>query len=264
MSTIIIGSPDNPDRYVYNPESPRDTSNRVEPNRAPAQLPNIPDNLITDEMRLQNIIDNKNLFKNIPSPDREGMNVYQDMIQDFRTSTPKRGDVYTKRFPITSALENLANSGGIFGTLARAAFDQGKGTVSNLAGGLFPGAGETFRGIAEDFAAAPGGVAEDFKTLIGLKDDNPVKGEVREVLDVKKNTAEDIAPGSIFPTEDTASAGEVTISDDLPSLLPAEPQFEPGTLEFIQEQGRKNVEAFPDVLGTDEFGQAVLKKLGIQ
>ena len=98
---IIIGSPDNPNRYVYNPSSPRDTSNKVEPSRSPAQLPNIPDNLITDEMRLQNIVDNKDIFKSQPSPTRPGMNVYQDMIQDFRTSTPERMETYAKRFPLT-------------------------------------------------------------------------------------------------------------------------------------------------------------------
>jgi len=137
MSNIIIGRPSNPDRYVYNPKDARDVlSGRVEPLRAPANLPNIPDNLITDEMRLQNIIDNKNLSKNIPSPDREGMNVYQDIIQDFRTSTPERGEVYTKRFPITSVLENLANSGGIFGTVGRAIFDKGRNTVADTVTGL--------------------------------------------------------------------------------------------------------------------------------
>ena len=137
MSNIIIGRPSNPDRYVYNPKDARDVlSGRVEPLRAPANLPNIPDNLITDEMRLQNIIDNKNLSKNIPSPDREGMNVYQDIIQDFRTSTPERGEVYTKRFPITSALENFAGSGGIFGTVGRAIFDKGRNTVADTVNGL--------------------------------------------------------------------------------------------------------------------------------
>ena len=64
---VIIGRPGNPDRYVYNPSNPRDTSNKVEPDRSPAQLPNIPDNLITNEMRLQNIIDNKDIYKNQPS-----------------------------------------------------------------------------------------------------------------------------------------------------------------------------------------------------
>jgi hypothetical protein len=131
------------------------------------------------------------------------MNVYQDTIQDFRTSSPVNAAAYEQRFPLTAGLENIISSGGIFGTLARAAFDQGKETASNLAGGLFPGAGDTFRGIAEDFAAAPGGFAKDFNTMVGLKDDNPIKGEVREVLGVKKNTPEDIVQSSdVFKTED--------------------------------------------------------------
>ena len=145
---------------------------------------------------LQNIIDRKDVLKLQASPDRPGMNVYQDTIQDFRTSSPVNAAAYEQRFPLTAGLENIISSGGIFGTLARAAFDQGKETASNLAGGLFPGAGDTFRGIAEDFAAAPGGFAEDFKTMVGLKDDNPIKGEVREVLGVKKNTSEDIIESS--------------------------------------------------------------------
>ena len=61
---VIIGS--GKDAYRYNPENPRDVSDRVEPLRAPAQLPNIPDNLVTNEMRLQNLIDNKDIFKNQP------------------------------------------------------------------------------------------------------------------------------------------------------------------------------------------------------
>tara|TARA_Y100000114_G_scaffold67527_1_gene61896 strand:- start:17 stop:865 length:849 start_codon:yes stop_codon:yes gene_type:complete len=152
---------------------------------------------------LQNIIDRKDVLKLQASPDRPGMNVYQDTIQDFRTSSPVNAAAYEQRFPLTAGLENIISSGGIFGTLARAAFDQGKEAASNLTGGLFPGAGDTFRGIAEDFAAAPGGFAEDFKTMVGLKDDNPVKGEVREVLGVKKNTPEDIVESSdVFKTEE--------------------------------------------------------------
>jgi len=76
-------------------------------NVQPAQLPNIPDNLITNEMRLQNIVDNKDIFKNQPSPTRPGMNVYQDRMQDFRTSTPERMKTYAKRFPLTQMAMTL-------------------------------------------------------------------------------------------------------------------------------------------------------------
>jgi hypothetical protein len=83
---------------------------------------------------LQNIIDRKDVLKLQASPDRPGMNVYQDTIQDFRTSSPVNAAAYEQRFPLTAGLENIISSGGIFGTLARAAFDQGKETASNLAG----------------------------------------------------------------------------------------------------------------------------------
>ena len=44
-------------------------------------------------------------------------------------------------------------------------------------------------------AAAPGEFAEDFTTMFGInKDDNPVKSVLREELDIKKNTSNDISP----------------------------------------------------------------------
>ena len=199
MSTIIIGSPDNPDRYFYNPKSPRDTSNRVEPDRAPAQLPNIPDNLITDQMRLQNIVDNKNLFKNEPSPDRPGMNLYQDKIQDFRTSTPERMQVYAERFPITQFMMETPRAiaeNSLFGNLISSlnqSFTGAKNKASNFSKGLFPqglfpGLGPTVQGFAEDLSNVPSGIKKDMSNFKGL---------FRDLTGTKKNTSEDLAPGSI-------------------------------------------------------------------
>ena len=206
---IIIGSPDNPDRYFYNPESPRDTSNKVEPDRAPAQLPNIPDNLITDQMRLQNIVDNKNLFKNVPSPDRPGMSVYQDQIEQFRTSTPERMQVYGERFPFAQFMMETPRKiaeNTLFGNLISSlnqSFTGAKNKVSDFSRGLFPqglfpGLGPTIQGFAEDLSNVPSGIKKDM---------NNFKGLFREITGTKKNTAEDLAPGSMT---DEPSVGSIT------------------------------------------------------
>ena len=211
---------------------------------------------------LQNIIDRKDVLKLQPSPDRPGMNLYQDTIQDFRTSSPTNMAAYADRFPLTQfmmegpkAIAQNTLLGNIISAIGGA-----KNKVGEFASGLFPqgfmpGLGDEVDRFMTQLAAAPGGFKKDFVKMF-TKDDEPTKANLRENFDIKKNTAEDIVEGSLFPG---GGVMEVTQTE-----LPAEPQFEPGTLEFIQEQGRRNVEAFPNVLGTDEFGQAVLKKLGIQ
>jgi hypothetical protein len=119
-----------------------------------------------------------------------------------------------------------------------------------------PGLGAEFDKLGSQLSEAPGNFKKDVAKMFGMTDDEPTKANLRDDFGIKKNTAEDIVEGSLFP-----GGGVMKVTQ---TELPAEPQFEPGTLEFIQEQGRRNVEAFPNVLGTDEFGQAVLKKLGIQ
>src|SRR5210317_9064 len=140
--TIQQGYQDNSGNYQI--QGGIDDSSRLDKNPPrnvqPAQLPNIPDNLITNEMRLQNIIDNKDIFKNQPSPTRPGMNVYQDRMQDFRTSTPEAMQTYANRFPLTqfamTGLPRIAMSmipgGNVFSAIANA-YQSGKGKVQ---GGL--------------------------------------------------------------------------------------------------------------------------------
>jgi len=195
---VIIGS--GKDAYRYNPQNPRDVSDRVEPLRAPAQLPNIPDNLVTNEMRLQNLIDNKDIYKNQPSPTRPGMNVYQDQIQDFRTSTPEAMQTYADRFPLAqfmmTAPEKIARSTMLGNVIS--SIGGGFNKAKNFAGGLFPGDNTMLNNMAGDFAALPskfkkdaGQMISDFQNL--TPDLDKGVSAFRDFLGVKKNNATDIA-----------------------------------------------------------------------
>ncbi len=195
---VIIGS--GKDAYRYNPENPRDVSDRVEPLRAPAQLPNIPDNLVTNEMRLQNLIDNKDIYKNQPSPTRPGMNVYQDQMQDFRTSTPEAMQTYADRFPLAqfmmTAPEKIARSTMLGNVIS--SIGGGFNKAKNFAGGLFPGDNTMLNNMAGDFAALPskfkkdaGQMISDFQNL--TPDLDKGVSAFRDFFGVKKNNATDIA-----------------------------------------------------------------------
>tara|TARA_R100001591_G_C4332000_1_gene178341 strand:+ start:417 stop:1307 length:891 start_codon:yes stop_codon:yes gene_type:complete len=132
------------------------------------------------------------------APYADGRSEFQRDLARGIKSDPFFASAYADRFPLTNAMMNipstiLENTG--IGRLISAIGDQAKG-AADFAGGLFPGAGATFSGIAEDLAAAPSGVAEDFTAMLGLKDDNPVKGEVRDILGVKKNTPGDMMESS--------------------------------------------------------------------
>lgn len=89
---------------------------------------------------LQNIVDQKNILKFQTSPDRPGMNAYQDAIQNFRTSSDANMAAYADRFPLTqfamTGLPRIAMSmlpgGNVFSTIANA-YQSGKGRVQ---GGL--------------------------------------------------------------------------------------------------------------------------------
>ena len=232
---------------------------------------------------LQNIIDRKDVLKLQPSPDRPGMNLYQDTIQDFRTSSPTNMAAYGQRFPLTQfmmegpkALAQNTLIGNILSAMGGAKDKAGEFASGLFPQGFMPGLGAEFDKFGSQLAAAPGELKKDVAKMFGMLDDEPTKVNLREDFGIKKNTAEDIVEGSLF-TEDNyrqmfgepmidlaGGEGPQPLGKVSETKLPAKSQFEPGTLEFIQEQGKKNVEAFPDVLGTDKFGQAVLKKLGIQ
>ena len=196
---VVIGS--GKDAYRYNPENPRDVSDRVNSFEDRGRLPNIPDNLITNEMRLENLVDNKDYFKNQPSPTRPGMNVYQDRMQDFRTSSPEAMQTYEDRFPLTqfmmTAPEKIARStmlGNVISSIGNR-YNQAKDFV----GGLFPGDNTMLNNMAGDFAALPGALKKDLGTMakevpqILLQDIDKGVGAFRDFLGVKKNNATDIA-----------------------------------------------------------------------
>jgi len=148
-------------------------------NVQPAQLPNIPDNLITNKMRLQNIVDNKDIFKNQPSPTRPGMNVYQDRMQDFRTSTPEAMQTYADRFPLTqmamTGLPRIAMSmipgGNVFSAIANA-YQSGKGKVQG-------GARSLGSNLAGEFSGTLSGLKGLLPTSVGGQN---VPGEPKEFV----------------------------------------------------------------------------------
>jgi|DEB0MinimDraft_3_1074331.scaffolds.fasta_scaffold02073_5 hypothetical protein len=195
---VIIGS--GKDAYRYNPENPRDVSDRVNSFEDRGRLPNIPDNLITNEMRLENLVDNKDYFKNQPSPTRPGMNVYQDRMQDFRTSSPEAMQTYADRFPLTqfmmTAPEKIARSTMLGNVIS--SIGGGFNKAKNFAGGLFPGDNTMLNNMAGDFAALPskfkkdaGQMISDFQNL--TPDLDKGVSAFRDFLGVKKNNATDIA-----------------------------------------------------------------------
>tara|TARA_R100001591_G_scaffold43310_2_gene54508 strand:+ start:286 stop:1113 length:828 start_codon:yes stop_codon:yes gene_type:complete len=148
---------------------------------------------------LQNIIDRKDVLKLQASPDRPGMNLYQDTIQDFRTSSPTNMAAYGQRFPITQFMMETPRKiaeNTLFGNLVSSlnqSFTGAKNKTSDFSRGLFPqglfpGLGPTIQGFAEDLSNVPSGIKKDM---------NNFKGLFRELTGTKKNTAEDLAPGSM-------------------------------------------------------------------
>ncbi len=66
----------------------------------------------------------------------DGRSEFQRTLNRGRQADPFFDQAYTQRFPITSALENFAGSGGIFGTVGRTIFDKGRQTVADSISGL--------------------------------------------------------------------------------------------------------------------------------
>ena len=168
---------------------------------------------------LQNIIDRKDVLKLQPSPDRPGMNLYQDTIQDFRTSSPTNMAAYAQRFPFQQFLmegpQAIAENtllGNIISAMGGA-----KNKVGEFASGLFPqgfmpGLGDEVDRFTTQLTAAPGEFKKDFVEMF-TKDDEPTKANLRENFDIKKNTAEDIVEGSLF--KDTEVQTNVPFTDEL-------------------------------------------------
>ena len=185
---IIIGGGDN--AYFFNPENPRDTSNKVKPDTGFIAAPASP----APEDQLQFLIDNKNKLTGVQGVNPD-LNAYQEAIQDFRTSDPMNMAAYADRFPMTNFMMNIPNiiaDNTLFGQVI-SALGSGKDKAKEFASGLFPqgfmpGLGQTFTEIKEDAKKVIPGVTKDLNTFTGL---------FRNITDTKKKTAEDIAPGSI-------------------------------------------------------------------
>jgi len=139
------------------------------------------------------------------APYKDGRSEFQRELSRGIDNDPAFAQAYAERFPITNLLMTLPSTileSTIPARVISGALNKGR-DVADFAGGLFPGAGATFQGIGEDFATAPAGIQEDFTTMLGInKDDNPVKSVLREELDIKKNTSNDISPDTFMKAED--------------------------------------------------------------
>ena len=132
---------------------------------------------------------------------------FEKAIDDFIKFEPGGAEAYKAdqgllgafNVAMTNLPEAIAEK-SLLGNIISGALNKGR-DVADFAGGLFPGAGATFQGIGEDLAATPAKLKKDIDTLLG-KDDNPVKSVLREELNIKKNTSNDISPDTFMKAED--------------------------------------------------------------
>ena len=132
---------------------------------------------------------------------------FEKAIDDFIKFEPGGAEAYKAdqgllgafNVAMTNLPEAIAEK-TLLGNIISGALNKGR-DVADFAGGLFPGAGATFQGIGEDLAATPAKLKKDIDTLLG-KDDNPVKSVLREELNIKKNTSNDISPDTFMKAED--------------------------------------------------------------
>ena len=212
---------------------------------------------------LQNIIDRKDVLKLQASPDRPGMNVFQDLMQDFRTSSPTNMAAFAQRFPMQQFMmegpKKIAQN-TLFGNILSA-----MGGAKDFASGLFPqgfmpGLGAEVDRFTTQLAAAPGEFKEDFVKMF-TKDDEPTKANLREDFGIKKNTAEDIVEGSLFAGE---AIPEVT-QTDVPFVNLNQIVNPSESIESYQQNLINQAQAFPaGNIPIDNYTQAVLDKMGIK
>jgi hypothetical protein len=188
---------------------------------------------------------------------------FEKAIDDFIKFQPGGAEAYKAdqgllgafNVAMTNLPEAIAEK-SILGNIISGALNRGR-DVADFAGGLFPGAGSTFEGIARDLAAAPAGIKEDFTTMLGVnKDDNPVKSVLREELDIKKNTSNDISPDTFMDETTEPFYGGRSPSDELfaSQTLPANPN-----LTFGRQFNRMN--QGPEFA---RYIDRVMKNLGIE
>ena len=188
---------------------------------------------------------------------------FEKAIDDFIKFEPGGAEAYKAdqgllgafNVAMTNLPEAIAEK-SILGNIISGALNRGR-DVADFAGGLFPGAGATFQGIGEDLAAAPAGIKEDFTTMLGInKDDNPVKSVLREELNIKKNTSNDISPDTFMSETTEPFYGGRSPSDELfaSQTLPANPN-----LKFGRQLNRMNQGP-----GFAQYIDRVMKNLGIK
>ena len=167
---IIIGSPNNPDRYVYNPSNPSDTSNKP----GSSSSSNVPDqiqvgsnpqndqpifvqsqaskekDLAEKKAAILAMAGNANSYS--PSPSTGGIDrdkiiafrqesgmtgpEYSSFLQDLKKANPSAFD---KQFPGPSdAIQNFIKGGGVLGNILSSIFNNvkeaGINTIENMAG----------------------------------------------------------------------------------------------------------------------------------
>ena len=188
---------------------------------------------------------------------------FEKAIDDFIKFEPGGAEAYKAdqgllgglNIAMTNLPEAIAEK-SILGNIISGALNRGR-DIADFAGGLFPGAGSTFEGIGRDLAAAPAGIKEDFTTMFGInKDDNPVKSVLREELDIKKNTSNDISPDTFMDETTEPFYGGRSPSDELfaSQTLPANPN-----LKFGRQFNRMN--QGPEFA---RYIDRVMKNLGIE
>lgn len=172
---IIIGGPNNPNAYVYQPNNPGNTSvsppNQSQNNQASYTVTGGPHSEGPRKLKkkiktttgtsfgpagggigtfsgqniqsaaaptpsevLQSIVDVKDRVKNIPGTG--GLNTYQNLIQNFRTSSPANMAAYAERFPVSqfamtglpAIVKSMVPGGNVFSMIADA-YQSGKEKV---------------------------------------------------------------------------------------------------------------------------------------
>jgi len=176
---------------------------------------------------LQNIVDQKDILKFQPSPDRPGMNAYQDAIQNFRTASPANMAAYGQRFPLTqfamtglpSIMTSMIPGGNVFFFFFNA-YQSGKGRVQ---GGL--------SAVADEFSGTLSGLKSLLPTSLGGAN---IPGEPSEFVAKK------------FVNESKPDIFELNTSTDTPDSqllfkIPGTPGY------MIQKDPKADINKFVDL-----------------
>jgi|TARA_R100001224_G_C4016716_1_gene147964 hypothetical protein len=138
---------------------------------------------------------------------------FEKAIDDFIKFEPGGREAYLADSGLLGALNVAATTipeavaeKSIIGNVISSAFNKAKDAGKFVSGlfpqGFMPGMGDEITRFTTQLAGAPAGAKEDFTTMLGInKDDDPVKSVLREELDIKKNTSNDISPDTFMQAE---------------------------------------------------------------